>query len=69
MRDKKLSKEHTLHIQCESYLETHDEVRSQSPSQPSLLVELKLSTFQFGVLRAIPLCQPPHIKNKKIKKN
>ena len=57
--------EHTLHVQPEGCLEPHNEVGSQSPSQPSPLVVFEMRTFQFCVLCAIPLCQPPHMKNKK----
>ena len=60
----KLSVEYTLHVQPECYLEFH-EVRSQSPSRPSPVVGFELRTFQFCVLCAILLYQPPHMKNKK----
>ena len=61
--------EHTLHVQPEGYLEPHNEVGSQSPSQPSPSVRFELKTFQFCVLCGIPIGQPPHIKSKKNKKN
>ena len=62
--DKKLSVEHILHAQPEGYMELHEVVSQSSPlSSPSLGFELR--TFQFCVLCAIPLCQPPHMKNKK----
>ena len=67
--DKKLSVEHTLQVQPEGYLEPHNDVGSQSPFRPSSSVGFELRTFQFCMLCAIPMCQPPHIKNKKNKKN
>ena len=61
--------EHILHVQPEGYQEPHNEVVSQSPSQPSPLVGFELTTFQFCVLPVTSLCQPPHMKNRKNKKN
>ena len=61
--------EHILHVQPEGYEKSHNEVGSKSPSQPSPWVGLELTTFQFCVLRITPLFQPPHIKNRKNKKN
>ena len=59
-----MSVEHTLHVQPKGYLGLH-EVGSQSPPLPIPSVGFELRTFQFCVLCATPLCQPPHMKNKK----
>ena len=58
--------EHTLHVQPEGYQEPHNEVVSQSPSQPSPSAGFELRTFKFCVLRAMPLCQASHTKNKNV---
>ena len=60
-----MSVEHTLHVQPEGYQEPHNEIGSQNPSQPSPSVGFELRTLKFCVLRVMPLCQAPHIKNKK----
>ena len=64
-----MSVEHTLHVQHEGYLKPHNEVGSKSPSWLSPSLGFELTTFQFCLLCAIPPFQPPHIKNKKNKKN
>ena len=60
---------HSLHAQPDGCKELHNGFGFQNPSWLCLSVEFQLRTFQFCVLRAILLCQPPHIKNQKNEKN
>ena len=61
-----MSVEHILHVQPEGYLEPHDGVGSQNPSILAHWWDSNGEPFN-SVCCVIPLCQPPHMKNKKNK--